>query len=323
MNLISGGHTTLLSPDACQTAIDEALFEKMSGQRSPSYVGVENSLFFKSSPIDTIAYIWDEDSNVGGFLETSEQEEIKTENTFIGNQKTVRLKKWMKSIPVSAEAFKTDQVGKRQNIGGQIGTRMRVTKDRTAMVRTYGDAANGTYFTCPDGQNLASGSHVALKTGGTVDNLDSGSALTPDTLWTSFVSLHTQVGQDGEISGVHAPAGLLTCLTQYKHLKEILNSDLVADSGENNLNIFETDYGRLSIGQSVYLNSAWDGGTYKSTAVHIVSEDHRIFRKVLSEVDNDLIEPRYSRTDSWEYRSRYLEVAFPATWEGYLMFAGA
>src|SRR3990167_5236974 len=322
MNLITGGFTTQLSSDACQTAIDEALFEALERPLAPSYVGVDNSIFFKTSPTNVMVYIWDEDSNVGGFLETSEQEEIKSENTFIGNQKTVRLKKWMKSIGVSDEAFKTDQVGKRQRIGEQIGSRMRVTKDRPAMVRLYGDAANGTYFTTPDGQNLASNSHVALKNGDTVDNLETG-ALTPDTLWTAFVSLSTQLGQDGEISGIHSPAGLLTATTVYKHLKEILNSELIADGGENNLNIFETDYGQVAIGQSLYLNSAWDSGTYKSTAVHIVSDYHRLYRKVLSEIENDLIEPRYSRTDSWEYRSRYLEVAFPATWEGYQMLSGA
>jgi len=322
MNLITGGHTTRLSKDACQTGIDEVLYETIERPLAPSYVGVDNPIFFKNSPIDTIAYIFDEDSNVGGFLETSEQEEIKSENTFIGNQKTVRVKKWMKSIGVSTEAFKTDQVEKRAKIGSQIGSRMRVTKDRTAMVRVYGDAYDGDYFTTPDGESLASNSHTALKNGDNVDNLEVG-ALTPDTMWTSFVSLHMQAGQDGEISGIHAPKGLLTCLSQYKHLKEIMNSELLPDGGENNLNIFETDYGRVSLGQSLYLNSGWDGGTYKSTAVHMVSDFHSLYRKVLSEVENDLIEPRYSRTDSWEYRSKYLEVAFPATWEGYLMLAGA
>ena len=322
MNLITGGHTSLLSPDACQTAIDEALYEALDRPNAPNYVGVDNPVFFKTSPIDTSAYIWDEDSNVGGFLETSEQEEIKSENTFIGNQKTVRVKKWMKSIGVSVEAFKTDQVGKRQRIGEQIGSRMRVTKDRTAMVRLYGDAANGTYFTTPDAANLASNSHVALKNGDTVDNLESG-VLTADSLWTAFVALHTQLGQDGERTGIHSPKGCLTATTVYKSLKEILNSELIPNSGENNLNIFETDYGRVVLGQSIYLNSAWDGGTYKSTATHIVSDYHALYRKVLSDVENDLIEPRYSRTDSWEYRSRYLEVAFPATWEGYQMQAGA
>jgi len=322
MGLLTGGFTANLSPDACQTSIDEALYEAVERPLSPSYVGVDSPIFFRTSPIDTIAYIYDEDSNVGGFLETSEQEEIKSENTFIGNQKTVRVKKWMKSIPVSVEAFKTDQVGKREQIGSQIGTRMRITKDRTAIVRVYGDAADGTYFTTPDGDALASASHTALKNGDNVDNLNTG-ALTPDTLWTAFVDLTTQPGQDGEISGIHSPRGLLTCTSQYKHLKEILNSDLIADGGENNLNIFETDYGRVSIGQSLYLNSAWDAGTYKATGVSIVSDYHHLYRKVLSEIDNSLIPPENSRTDTWEYRSRYLEVAFPATWEGFFYLAGA
>ena len=322
MNLLTGGHTTLLSPDACSTEIDAVLFEALERPAAPNYVGVDNSTFFKTSSIDTITFKYDEDSNVGGFLETGEQEEIKTENTFIGNQKEVRLKKWVKSIGVSMEAFKTDQVGKREAIGSQIGSRMRVTKDRTAMVRSYGDAANGTYFTTPDGDAPASTSHTALKNGDNVDNLNTG-ALTPDTLWTAVQDLTTQPGQDGEVTGIHSPSAFLTCLSQYKHLKEILNSELIADGGENNLNIFETDYGQVSIGESIHLNSAWDTGTYKSTAIHVVSPYHNVLRKVLSEIDNDLIEPRYSRTHSWEYRSVYLEVAFMANWEGYLMLAGA
>ena len=321
MNLIQGGFTTVLSADACQTEIDEALFERLEKSPLRGEVSVDNPLFFKTSSISTIAYKFDESSNVGGFLETSEQEELKTENVFLGNQKTVRVAKWAKSIPVSVEAFKTDQIEMRSNTGSQIGKRMRITKDRVGMVRSYGDAANGTYFTLGNGQNLASNSQTRLGDGGTTDNLDTG-ALTPDTLWTGFVDLRTQAGQDGERIGRDV-AGALTCTTQYKHLKEILNSQLIADGGENNLNIFETDFGNLSIGQSVFLNSAWDGGTYKSTAVHLVSEDHHVYRKVLSDVENFLIEPQYSRTHSWEYRSVYLEVTFPATWEGYLMMAGA
>lgn len=318
--MITGGHTTLLSPDACQTAIDAVLFETFERENQPSYAGVRSSVFFKNSPVDTIQFIWDEDSNIGSFRETAEQEEILTENTFVGNQKVVRVKKWMKSIPVSFEAFKTDQVGKREQIGRQIGDRARLTQDKIGIIRTYGDAYDGSYFTCPDGVALASASHTTLKSA-TVDNLESG-ALTPDTLWTSVVSLQTQVAQDGEVGGF-IPSGMLTCTSQYKHLKEILNSTAIADSAENNLNVFETDYGRISIGQSPFLNSAEDAGTYKATAIHIVSTQHQVMRKVLSEMSTDLIEPRYSRTDSYEYRARYLEVAFPGTYEGYVMLAGA
>lgn len=320
MSAVTGGHTTLLSPDACQTAIDAVLWERFEREQQPAYVGVRSGVFFNESPVDSIAFIWDEDSNVGAFLETSEQEVIKTENTFIGNQKTVRVKKWMKRIPVSYEAFKTDQVGKRERIGAQIGDRARLTQDKIGLIRSYGDAFNGTYFTTPDGDALASNSHTGLK-GDTIDNLETG-ALTPDTLWAGFTSLETQLAQDGEVAG-YVASGALTCTTQYKHLKEILNSEAIADSAENNLNIFETDYGRVTIGKSPFLNSAADGGTYKATAVHLVSEQHQIMRKVLDPLSTDMIEPKYSETDSHEYRARYLEVTFPGSWQGYVGMAGA
>lgn len=318
--MLTGGHTTLLSPDAAQTAIDGVLYEEFERERTPSYVGVD-SMFFKTDGTDTIAFIWDEDSNVGAFEETGEQEELNTTNTFIANTKTVRSKKWVKRIPVSDEAFRADQVGKRERIGRQIGERGRHTKDKEGVIRTYGDAFDGNYFTTPDGGALASNSHTAVKLGSTVDNLETG-ALTADTLWNVFVSLQTQLAQDGEVGG-YMPAGVLTCTTQYKHLKEIMNSEAIADSAENNLNIFETDYGRVAIGQSVYLNSAADSGTYKATAVHVVSDQHQVMRKVFYDLSTDLIEPRYSSTDSWEYRARYHEVAFPGTWQGYAGLAGA
>lgn len=319
--MLTGGHTKGLSPDAVQTAIDAVLYERAEREAQPSYFGVRNGEFFRQSSIDTYAFIYDEDSNVGAFNETGEQEVIKTENTFIGRQVTRNVVKWMKRIPVSHEAFRADQVGKRDRIGRQMGDRARLTQDKEGILRTYGDAFDGNYFTTPDGENLASNSHTALKTGDTIDNLETG-ALTPDTLWNTFVSLQTQLGQDGELAGYTASA-VATNTTQYKTLKEILNSELIANSAENNLNIFETDYGMVAIAQSPFLNSAADLGTNKATAVHVVSDGHEVHRMVFSDLNSDLIEPRYSETDSWEYRSRFEEVSFPGTFQGYAGLTGA
>lgn len=321
MSTITGGHTKGLSPDAVQTAIDAVLYERFEREAQPSYFGVRNGEFFRQDTIDTLSFIYDEDSNVGEFNETEEQEVIKTDNTFIGRQTTRNVIKFMKRVPVSAEAFKADQVGKRERIGRQIGDRGRLTQDKKGIIRTYGDAFDGNFFTCPDGQAMASNSHTALKTGDTIDNLETG-ALTPDTLWNTFVSLQTQLAQDGELAG-YVASGVATNTTQYKALKEILNSELIANSAENNLNIFETDYGMVSIAQSPFLNSADDLGTYKATGVHVVSDGHEVTRKVHSEMSTDLIEPRYSDTDSWEFRARYQEVVFPGTFQGYAGLTGA
>lgn len=313
--LITGGHTTLLSPDACQTAIDAVMYEQYDREESPAYLSCRNEMFFKSSAIDTIAFIWDEDSNVGSFQETAEQEEILTTNTFIGNQKTKRVLKYTKEIPVSWEAFKTDQVGKRDKIGFQIGDRARLTQDKVAIQTTYGDAFNGTFNTTPDGANLASNSHTTLN-GDTVDNLETG-LLSPDNLWTCTVSLANQKAQDGEL-GAQTFAGLLVPTVLYKTAKEVLNSNLVANSAENNLNIFETDYGQVALKQSQYLGSQYNSNSNANTSYHLISNNHMVTRKVLADMQTTMLEPQYTKTDTYALRARYSEVSFPGSWTGYV-----
>ena len=319
----TGGHTGGLSPDAVQTEIDAVIFET-EAERSmqPSYVSATNGTFFKQGTTDMRKFIWDEDASVPNLDEVEEQEQVPTVNTFIGNTKEVSLTKNSNDLPVSWEAFKVGGIGaqKRAQLGRQIADAVVRTRDEKAMVRTYGDAFNGTFYTTPDGDALASNSHTTLR-GDNVDNLETG-ALSPDTLWAGFVSLQTQLGQHGSVNG-YLPNGVLTCSTQYKKLKEIMNSEAVADSAENNLNIFETDYGRVSIGQSPFLNSAADGGTYKATAVHIVSAQHSMMRKVFAGLETHLIDPQYTTTHSFVYRYLFDEVAFPGTWAGYVGLAGA
>lgn len=311
----TGGHTTLLSPDACQTAIDAIMFEKFDREEQPAYLSSRNGTFFKQSSIDSIAFIWDEDSNVGAFQETGEQEEVLSTNTFVGNQKTKRVLKYTKQIPISWEAFKTDNKGKRESIGGQVGDRARLTQDKTAILTTYGDAFDGAFNTTPDGDALASNSHTTLN-GDNVDNLETG-LLSPDNLWTCTVALANQLAQDGEL-GSHVMSGLLVPTLLYKTAKEVLNSDLIANSAENNLNIFDTDYGQVSIKQSQFLGSAFNNVANANTSYHLVSGNHMITRKVLSDMSSTMIPPEYTATDTYVMRSRYAEVSFPGSWTGYL-----
>lgn len=318
-----GGHTGGLSPDAVQTEIDAIIFEtEAERSNQPSYVGATSGTFFQQGTTDLRKFIWDEDSAVPNVDESGEQELVRTVDTFIGNTKEVELTKNINDLPVSWEAFKVGGIGaqKRSKLGKQIADAVVRTRDEKALVRTYGDAFNGTYYTTPDGDALASNSHTTLR-GDNVDNLETG-ALSPDTLWASFVSMQTQLGQHGSVNG-YLVNGVLTCATQYKKLKEIMNSEAIADSAENNLNIFETDYGRVSIGQSPYLNSSADAGTYKATAVHLVSAQHSMMRKVFAGLETTLISPEYTTTHSYVYRYLFDEVAFPGTWAGYVGLAGA
>lgn len=311
----TGGFSGSLSPDAVQTAIDEAMYEEYSREQQPNYLRASDSFFYKQGALPQLAFIWDEDSNVGEFDATGEQEEILDTDTWIGNQTKKNSQKYTKQVPISDEAFRADGVGKRQQIGYQVGDRARQTQDKQAVLNTYGDAFTGSVNTTPDGQALASNSHTTLK-GYTVDNLETGS-LTPDNLWTVVTSLANQPAQDGD-AGSHVFEGLLTPFTLYKTAKEVMNSELIANSAENNLNIFDTDYGQVQIRASIFLGSAYNGNANANTSYHAISRNHMICRKVFYGLTTTMISPEYSNTDSYVLRSKFHEVTFPGSWTGYV-----
>jgi len=311
----TNGHSFGLSPDACQTEIDAVAWEQYQRTQQPGYLAASDEFFFKQSSSDLLGYTWDEDSNVGAFDETDELQTIDDTSTFIGNTKTVKMQKWTKQVPVSLEAFKADAVGKRARIGSQMGDRARLTQDKKAILNTYGDAFAGSVNTTPDGQALASNSHVTLK-GFTVDNLETGS-LNADNLWVDVQSLANQKAQDGE-AGSYVFEGLLTPFILYKTAKEVLNSQLVPFSGENQINLFDTDYGTVRLSASIFLGSTYNSATNANTSFHVVSSSHQINRKSFMGLSTSLIPPENTANDAWIYRGRFLERHFPETFSGYV-----
>ncbi len=315
MSSPTGGFTGTLSPDAVQTAIDAVMFEEYQREQQPGYLRASDEMFFQQGPLEKLAFIWDEASGVGAFDEVGEQEDFVISDAWIGNQKTKASQKYQKSVAISDEAFRADQVGKRAELGRQVGDRARLTQDKKAILNTYADAFAGSVNTTPDGDALASNSHTTLK-GVNVDNLETGSA-TPDNMWTAVNSLASQKGQDGE-AGSHVFEGLLVPFTLYKTSKEILNSSLLADSAENNLNVFDTDYGSVQIRASIFLGSAFNAASNANTSYHLVSRNHMITRKVFYGLVTVMIDPTKSDNDTWVLRSKYHECVFPGSWCGYV-----
>ena len=314
-----GGHTTSLSPDATQTAIDGVAYEVYNRAGQPASLEATDTTFFKQEDFTSNAHIWDEYSGIPRIAEHQEQEIVKTVDVFLGNQKTQKVKFYKNDYPVSVEAFKTDKGYIRDRIGKDVAEAVKLTQQYLAIIDCYGDAFDGNNFTTPDGQAPASNSHVTLR-GDTVDNLETG-ALTPDTMDTSIRSLESQIGQHGDWGG-NVVGGVLTSRNQYKHLKEILNSTLIADGGENNLNIFDTDYGQVSIKQSPLLGSTFNAGANANTAWHLVSQNHHIVRRTLVGMELEMVEPKYTATDSYVERVRTAEVTYPETHFGYLGATG-
>lgn len=285
-------------------------------EQQPMYLSARDEMFFRQSQADEMVYVWEEDSNVGGFIETGEQETITSDDTFLANQKTARQRKWMKQIPISFEAFRTDQKGvnKRSKIGTQIGDRARVTQDKFTILDTYGDAFAGTVTTTPDGQAAASNAHVLVKTGASLDNLETG-VLNADNLWTVVQSLANQKAQDGE-AGSQLFEGLVIPFILLKTAKETLDSDLVPFSGENQENFFDTVYGQVRIAASIFLGSTYNSATNANTSYHVVSRNVGASRRKLADLSMDLIDPTKTDNDTYVERARYMESHFWESWPG-------
>ena len=311
-----GGFTGELSPNAVKTGIDTVMYEEHGREQQPQYLGASDSFFFKQGTTEgKTSFIWEENSNVGEFQKTGEQEDILNTDVRNGNKTTKSSQKYTKQIPISDEAFRADQVGLREQIGRQVGDRARQTQDKQAILNTYGDAFAGSINTTPDGQALASNSHVTLK-GITVDNLETG-VLNADNAWISVTSLANQKAQDGD-AGSHVFEGILVPFTLYKTAKETFNSQLVPFSGENQVNIFDTDYGTVRIYASIFLGSAYNSNSNANTSVHYLSRNHMVNRKVFYGLTTDLIPPVNSDNDTYQLRSKFHEMTFNGSFTGYV-----
>ena len=317
----TGGLTTTLSPDAASTAIDTVAWERFEERQLPDYLTAQDDLFFNQLAMTGITHIWDEYSGVPNPEETGEQEEVKTVDVFIGNQQSQRVKFFKNDYPISVELFKTDKVGLRDELGMSIGLAFRRRQDYVAVIDCYGDAFDGNNFTVgSDGNSLANNTHTTLR-GDNVDNLETG-VMGPDNLDTLVQSLEGQLGQHGEHGG-HAFAGILVPRNIYKKTKEVMDSTLLADTANNNRNLFDTVYGQVSIKQSPLLASAFNPGTNANTAYHIIGQNHFIQRRILSGFELSLVTPEFTATDSYIKRARIGEVVYPETWSAYAASTGA
>ena len=316
----TGGHTVNLSPDATQTAIDAVAYEAYNQAGQPAELEATNPTFFRQENFTSNAHIWDEYSGIPNIEEHQEQDIVKTVDVFLGNQKTQKVKFFKNDYPISVEAFKTDKGFIRDRIGRDVAEAVIRKQKYVAIIDCYGDAFDGNNFTTPDGNSLANNSHTTLR-GDTVDNLETG-AMSPDNADTLARSLESQLGQHGDWGG-NVLGGVLVPRNIYKHTKEVFNSTLIADSAENNLNIFDTDYGQVAIKQSPLLSSTFNSGANANTGYHFVAQNHHIVRRSLVGMELEMVEPKYTATDSYVERVRFAEVSYPETHFGSAHSTGA
>jgi hypothetical protein len=146
-------------------------------------------------------------------------------------------------------------------------------------------------------------------------------ALDADGLWTGVQTLKNMKGQDGTL-GSYEFEGLVVPFNLYKTAKQVMNSQLIPGSAENDINIFDTDYGNVVIKAPVVLSAAYNSATYAATSYHLISSSHLITRNVFSDFEMRLIPPENTANDSYIMRSTFEESHFAESWCGYVGSTG-
>lgn len=133
-----------------------------------------------------------------------------------------------------------------------------------------------------------------------------------------MVNLSEQKNQAGVISG-SVGTTLLVPPKLFKHAIEVTNSALIADSGNNNINVFRGTYS-ITVYQSHWLGSIAGGS---DTAWFLLARRHGFSRIIRQGIETALTDWRYSNNLTYRYQANYREAYFCADYAGVCASFGA
>lgn len=188
----------------------------------------------------------------------------------------------------------------------------RVTQDDNAF-KLFRDAF-ATAVTADGG--YVCGSHTLIG-GGTVTNYTTG-ALSTTTLNTAIVALRQQKNQAGVILG-NVPNVLLVPSALFKKAVEITESALLADTANNNINVYRSAYG-ITVYTSPYLDAAAGGS---DTAWFLLSKNHSVTRLIRQGIQTALRSWEYSNNRTYLYQANFRETVYCPDYVGIYGSTGA
>lgn len=298
--------TSALNPSVVKTELDAVFNQEYNKKMLPGHGSVETPALFNQQSSDKAVEQRSVIVGTGYFEETGEGQNIPTANTMIQDKVTYTMVKFTKGEDISKEFFDDDQHDDIDKIVRKIAMAGRATQDRNGF-SLYRNASNAA-FPGGDGQPLLSTAHPIA--GGTESNLLTDK-LTTDSLNDAIVALANQRDKDGIVMGM-VPKTLLVSPQNFKRACEIVDSDHLADTANNNMNVYSSKYG-IYVYQNPHLGAVSGGN---DDAWFLLSDYHSINRIVREPLTTNLIDWRESRNQMYHYQASYREsVGFDA-WMG-------
>jgi hypothetical protein len=302
-----------LNPNVVKTSLDEIFYQEWGLEMHPGYVDQSSGRVFKQDTTDRAAEIVEIFKGVTTWNSREEEEDVEVESTRSDNKKTFTVNNYDKAISIPKIFFDDQMHGFWENTVRDFARKGRVSQKKESFAIYRG--AFDTYVTA-DGSYVVANDHTTIN-GDTVDNKMT-SALSPSSLKTAIQKMVEQKDQAGVILG-NMPETLLVPPALHDYACEVTKSELKADTTDNNMNPYSTEY-NLYVSTSEWLGSAAGGS---DTAWFLLGRNHSVTRWVRESIWTSLVDYVYTTNNSYKYKGGFREMVGAPDYVGIMGSTGA
>ncbi len=270
-------NTTTTAADGISTVLRTALdavytVVENDYKRNGKYAMHTDASVIKTESMNSRLKAFEQVTGVGFMSEISgERPNIPTDSGKTGNYYVVTPREWAMAIEVP----RTFQADDQHNVTAQV-QKTAESKFHTREKETfaiYRDAFAGSIFKTPDGQPIASNSHVSLKDGSTRDNLETG--VFNETNLKSYLNTFETMKDDVGFQGGFLADTLFVAPAKYADALVVTKTELRPRTNYNDLNYVSMTYPGLVVKTNPYIAAAQGGS---DTMWALLSNRHRLTR---------------------------------------------
>lgn len=300
-----------------QTQLDSVFYQAFDYDSThPGIATANTAALFKPMTTTHAAYIEQIYKGSGFFPVVGETQTVPQSTPQIKNQLTTYIKDFAQGIEISKNLFDDNMFGVWSKTVADLALKARISQDQNAFnffngAFTTSLTADGAAFigthTLINGQSYSNQIKIA-DTGTTTTALD------PTTLNTAMIKLRQQPDQSGVVMG-NVGSILLVPSALFKHALEITDSALIADSGNNNINVYRSAYG-ITVYTSPYLDSITGFVAGSNTAWFLMARNHSVTRIVRQGIQTALRDWSQSNNRTYFYQANFREVVYCPDYSG-------
>lgn len=301
-----------------QTELDEVFRQSYDASVPPMYATAMTADIFRVTDTTHAAYIGTIHKGPGLFSKIGEVQAIPSYSAKVANKWTVSIADFAEGIEISKNLFDDDLHSEWSAQVSEFAIMARRTQDFNAFRVFRGGFA--TVFTA-DGVSIFNAAHPLIG-GGTTSNLVTATlvgAATSALTTSSFNAGMRLLAEMKSQAGVPLQCVgnvLLVPPALYTTARQVTASALVAENGNNAINVFSSDYG-IKVYQSVWLGTASPDGLGSDTAWFLLdSTRHAVRRFVRQGVQTNLRDWGQSNNRVYYYQANFREEVFVPDYGG-------